>query len=133
MTRKNQRWAKLLTLEVWVYLAEHPFVFTKRDLPAELFSKIERLRGHCPLCEIFDSDGNNGPCPRCPLDKAGELCRLPYSAFASWASANTEQGKHLSAEKIVAIVKAWTPYGMKPGEGNETRYKESLKEADDGK
>jgi len=44
--------AKELLLGVWRYLAEHPEVRHKQELPENLYDKIKDLAARCPLCEV---------------------------------------------------------------------------------
>lgn len=45
--------AKALTLEVWTYLAAHPSINCKLDVPEGLFDRIKNLSSLCPLCELY--------------------------------------------------------------------------------
>jgi hypothetical protein len=97
--------AKEVSLEVWRYLAEHPEIHSKADLPQELFEKIEPLKYECSLCELFKSD-----CRGCPLCEADEACTEYYSAFCRWDSNSAgDMTRKEAALRIVEIVSAWEP------------------------
>jgi hypothetical protein len=102
MTRKE---AKELSLEVWVYLAKHPDIMEKEQLPKYIFSKISNCECRCPLCEVFAFS----LCIGCPLDKAGESCTDCHSLWTKWNSAREEDTRKQAAERIVQIISAWEP------------------------
>jgi len=66
--------AKKISVEVWTYLAEHPEIFMKSDLPKKLYNQIENHLHRCPLCELFKEKETAGyeieykkNCKHCPL------------------------------------------------------------------
>jgi hypothetical protein len=100
MTEKE---AKELTIEVWTYIAEHPEISGKNELPEELYSKIKNLEAGCPLCELFLKSG----CTGCPLDAARNRCALYSSFYSLWRCAETRGERSAAAWGIVNIVKEW--------------------------
>jgi hypothetical protein len=96
MTRKE---AKAVSLEVWSYLAEHPNINSKYQLPAELFSKIAYCRCHCPLCEVVED------CTMCPLYPGWNCCVF----YTNWVSAKGDEYRARAANMIVCIIEAWEP------------------------
>jgi hypothetical protein len=90
--------AKSVTLEVWEYLAEHPEIVCKKDLPKELFSKIKNLKRACPLCELFLIPN----CSGCPLKQ----CSFG-SPYDKWSRGITKAARKNNAQKIVEAVRAW--------------------------
>jgi hypothetical protein len=40
----TEKMAKELSLEVWRYLAEHPEIFSKHELPSRLWGKIKNIK-----------------------------------------------------------------------------------------
>jgi len=96
--------AKELSLEVWRYLAEHPEIREKRNLPQEIYKKIEGLLCSCPLCELLY--GCRAVCPKCPLGRCNE-----NSYFYIWANTYSYENKarQSAAQKIVAAIEAWEP------------------------
>jgi len=100
MTKKE---SKELTIEVWTYIAEHPEITKKSELPEELYSKIKDLFGHCPLCELFLEPG----CTGCPLGAAGHCCASHDSYYDRWAWAKTKKKRSAAAWGIVNITKEW--------------------------
>jgi hypothetical protein len=97
MTRKE---AKALFLEVWRYLAEHPEIESRIDLPPVIFNKIERLINWCPLCDIFVE----GDCEGCPLN-VGISCA--DGSFANYTYAMSASGRAAAAKEIVSLIEAW--------------------------
>ena len=100
--------AKEISLEVWRYLAEHPEIKYKRNLPKELVDKIEEFSCWCPLCELFCAYDY---CPGCPLDDAN--CKNDNSLFDLWEhSPYGEEGRAQRAKAAAEIarkIKAWEP------------------------
>ena len=96
MTAKE---AKELTLEVWRYLAEHPAIIRKEDLPPGLWKRIDMKR-NCPLCELYLLSR----CRRCPL----EICNKD-SLYGTWFYAGSKTRRQAAAQKIVDAVEAWEP------------------------
>ena len=99
MTKKE---AKELSLEVWRYLAEHPKISEKCELPDTLYKKIKNMRGECPLCVLFIGQ-TFFDCPRCPLKNCGG-----NSFYREWVWGDKEVRKK-AAEKIVETIRAWEP------------------------
>ena len=97
--RMTAREAKELSPEVWRYLAAHPETDSKRCLPDNLFSKIRRMDGNCPLCELY----RGSICPKCPL----KTCKTgsPYDKWF-WGD---ENDRRAAAQKIVDAIEAWEP------------------------
>jgi hypothetical protein len=98
MTEKlTKKKAKELSLEVWRYLAEHPEIRDKRNLPPELYEKIKGMSAHCSLCELFKGD-----CLRCPLGYCDD-----GSFFMKWEYSRTYKSRREVAMKIVRRIEAW--------------------------
>ena len=91
--------AKALTIEVWTYLAEHPEIEYKSDLPDLLYRKIAGLSCQCPLCEVFSFQHE-----KCPLLD----CSSP-SPYDRWEYTRVMEVREKAAREIVAIVSAWNP------------------------
>ena len=113
MTKKE---AKSLTIEVWQYLADHPEIKSKLDLPKELYEKIRPLLSRCPLCEwVFRKNKGLMIIPMickkvgCPLALAKHNCNYDpenyYNQWEQWDS--TPQQRKEAAQGIVNIVKEW--------------------------
>jgi len=98
MTKKR---AKALSLEVWGYLAEHPELDSKWQLPYHLHKKISRYIFECPLCELF-FNVEKIQCYGCPL----KHCRKG-SPYYKWSSANEKSFRRRFAQQIVNIIQAW--------------------------
>jgi len=94
--------AKEITLEVWRYIAEHN-LSSKKDLPVELFSKIEKLTYNCPLCHVLQNCFTD-----CPLNKP-EPCFYCESFYFQWCNTNNSETRKKSAQNIVGAVEAWNP------------------------
>jgi hypothetical protein len=103
----TQHEAKKLTLEVWRYLAEHPWIRKKSGLPKSMYKKIEGLPAECPLCSLFMLLVGRA----CPLCKAGEGCGFENSAWGRWEASSLfdTASRKAAAERIVEIVAAWEP------------------------
>jgi len=95
--------AKELTLEVWRYLAEHPEIDSKANLPPQLFSKINMLLYKCPLCHVLRDCYTD-----CPLNKPSP-CFCGDSLYWGWLNADTPRKRKNAAQKIVKAVQAWRP------------------------
>ena len=104
--------AKEISLEKWRYLAEHGEIKSKLDLPAAMFEKIKNFMGWCPLCELFNPDGDYDDghnCSGCPLDD--DNCINNGSLFKQWEnlprgeSGNEQRAK--AAAEIARKIKAW--------------------------
>jgi len=91
--------AKELSLEVWTYLRDHPEIERKAQLPSELYDKISRLTGRCPLCEIFGT-----ACSQCPLECCGT-----GSDFDDWCTSecDDEALRQKAAANIVKKIEDW--------------------------
>ena len=94
------RQAKKVSLEIWRYLAKHPEIDTKDNLPDILYNKVKELRSLCPLCELFQRAG--AICPRCPLKRCDE-----GSDYELWYHARSPEERALYAPKIVKAIKSW--------------------------
>ena len=88
--------AKELSLEVWRYLAEHPDMNSKYQLPTDLFLKIANMECCCPLCELFRE------CFACPLESCGT-----DSLYDDWNQSDDEAERQAAAQKIVEAIEAW--------------------------
>ena len=98
--------AKDLSLEVWRYLAAHPEIVRKADLPKELYQKIMRLHGECPLCHLFITYHRLN-CPGCPLSGDDCGCLDTGRAFERWYNSRTIMIRQEAAEEIVRLIEAW--------------------------
>ena len=96
----TQREAKEISLEVWRYLAAHPEIDRKKNLPNEIISKIKHCYNKCPLCDLFYYDF---VCPDCPL----ETC-YDGSLYDDWLWGSEAQ-RAIAALKIVEKIEAWEP------------------------
>jgi hypothetical protein len=98
--------AKELCLKMWRYLADHPWVVMKNQLPSELWEAVEGMYCHCPLCAVHSVD-----CSGCPLSLADENCLDRESVYSRWATSKAcdYETRRESASLIVAIVEAWEP------------------------
>jgi len=111
-TLEEAKWAKNLTIELWLYLARHPEIYRKSMVPDPLLKRIEGLINKCPLCHIFMgphgsqyADPSN--CGGCPLFEAREGCHLFDSPYNQWTFG---EDRKKNAKKIVDIVSAWKPF-----------------------
>jgi len=103
--------AKELTLEVWRYLAEHPEIAKKSDLPSCLRTRINNLLNWCPLCEFYYSFCGSH-CSKCPLKHC-----MTGSCYDRWCYAdryvstdkNEKTIRKEAAMGIVDAVQAWKP------------------------
>ncbi len=107
MERKNLslQEAKDISLEVWKYLSEYVELDSKRDLPSDLYAKVEHLLGECPLCHCFSQD-----CQRCPIDKAMQNCFETDSAYHIWLNVDalySNEERKKSATLIYDIIRGW--------------------------
>jgi len=92
--------AKELSLEVWRYLAGHPEIEGKKELPKKLWGKIKNLQNECPLCEIYVFR-----CGYCPLDR----CCSGSKLYTYWYRATKQEQRQAAAQKIVNAIEAWEP------------------------
>lgn len=90
--------AKKLTIKVWTYLAKHPEIRRKPDLPKDLFLELKNLRCHCPLCESLRFE-----CSRCPLKN----CTSTGDVYDSWERALCDKDRTKYAKIIVKKTKRW--------------------------
>ncbi len=100
--------AKEEALLVWKYLAEHPEITRKIDLPDDLYIIITDYCGECPLCEYFkirdsESTCERPDCSKCPL----KSCDEEYSAYYVWLSAKDTEKRKQAAEAIVKAIEEW--------------------------
>ena len=102
------------TTEVWEYLADHPKIYDKRDLPKELWLQIRHSIGLCSLCNLFHPRSEwqeDTVCTNCPLYEAGEGClregEIEEPPYLKWLSATENQTdkRAESAQQIVDICK----------------------------
>ena len=114
--------AKELCLEVWEYLAQHPEVKAKSNLPEGLYLRIRDLVDLCPLCEYF-SHGNTGGfkrrrCSDCPL----KSCQMKDdTAWNRWNWSTSDRSRINAAEAIVYRVKAWDAEALDKDEAKEAK------------
>jgi len=93
--------AKELSLKVWEYLAAHPEIKRKTELPRAMYQSIEDCTCGCPLCDLYYDS-----CKECPL----QSCTSSYSAFQQWSwSLGTDYTRREAAQRIVDKLKAWEP------------------------
>jgi hypothetical protein len=95
MTAKE---AKKKTLYVWRYLATHPKVKSKRDLPKAMWNELQKYKGMCPLCEY-----HNGDCRCCILYS----CKHVDGPYERWRIASTGEERQQAANELVTQVEAW--------------------------
>ena len=95
--------AKALGIEMWEYLAKHPEIKRKGDLPAYLYSKIVSLFNFCPLCELFIKDNPRLICSLCPLKDCFDI----ESAYQRYNWGRTDEARRAAAQEIVDKIKAW--------------------------
>jgi len=104
--------AKELSLEIWRYMAEHPKIKSKSELPKRLFEKIKSLSEKCPLCEHFHLMNkklyryrkiDKRLCEGCPLNTDHLFCFLHYH----WAISLTTETRKVAAQKIVDKIEEW--------------------------
>jgi hypothetical protein len=98
--------AKELSLEVWRYLAEHPEIDEKGNLPVKLYKKIKEFLNECPLCDhkkilCFKAPGRI----ECPLKGCG--------IHKMWLYAENNEDRQAAAQKIVDAIEAWEPKEVK--------------------
>lgn len=111
----NKDKAILESIMLWEYLANHPEILAKEDLPEPLLSRIKDYKCYCPLCEVqhkagkwclpenkWDPDNFPGGCPGCPLDEAGQHCLNGDSPYNMWEN---EDRSEPHAQRIVDILK----------------------------
>jgi hypothetical protein len=100
--------AKELSLEVWRYLADHPEIGDKFDLPTSILGKIVDLVYDCPLCELFHNPDIF--CPGCPLSGENYYCCTLGEAYERWWAErifNSKPGIAEAAQEIVRRIEAW--------------------------
>jgi hypothetical protein len=102
MTRQE---AKELSLEVWRYLAEHPEIWSKGELPYSIYVKIKDMFCRCPLCELFSVCGRG--CSGCPLSGNGYYCDTSGMPYNRWWQSTTSDSRKEAAEEIVRLIEAW--------------------------
>jgi hypothetical protein len=93
--------AKALSLEVWRWLAKHPEILYKSQLPERLYRKIACLQFRCPLCEVFLE------CTSCPLNVCNPNNSCADGAYAAWTYADSDERREAAAQKIVGLIEAW--------------------------
>lgn len=92
-----------LTLEVWTYLRDHPYIEHKTDLPPELFSKIKDAKCYCPLCEIFPFLCRNEDQKYCPLG----CCIAGNHGYMMWSQACDDFTRVDGADMIIKTLEKW--------------------------
>jgi hypothetical protein len=123
MTKKE---VKELSLKVWRYLAEHPEITRKQDLPGELYGAIRNLMCECPLCELLLTIYSFG-CPRCPLSEGEDYyCCTPGQPYYRWGKAAFAKERKEAAEEIVRRIEAWeVGDNDKKEKGGSTEHEQS--------
>ena len=97
----TKREAKRRSLKVWKYLAAHPEIGKKEDLPSELWMLIKDDISLCPLCSLFLKHD----CIGCPINNNWTNCCYSYSsAFKGWIE---NRNRAENAQKIVDLIKEW--------------------------
>jgi hypothetical protein len=92
--------AKLLSLDVWEYLRDHPEINRKKHLPIGLWNRIKDLENQCPLCTVVES------CMQCPLgDAIGSSCFCTH--HQNWSVADDENVRKEAANKIISLIQSW--------------------------
>jgi hypothetical protein len=92
---------------VWRYLAEHPEINKKHQLPNSLYKKIKFLKNECPLCGIFYRNSFLS-CPGCPLSGQRSYCCSPGRPYNRWRFVSSgEKERKEAAEEIVRVIEAW--------------------------
>jgi len=84
-----------LTIDVWHYLATHPELTKKTDLPPNLWNKLMGLTSTCPLCSFYQRYSWGENCKRCPLvnilgfsdDFRGD-CMLKGGFYIAWKASS---------------------------------------------
>jgi hypothetical protein len=102
MTAKE---AKEKTLYFWRYIAAHPEIKSKADLPMGLWEEIEKYEGCCPLCAYtrdIREDFSRSECSYCILGNCGT-----GSIYSRWYNAKTNEERQQAANELVAKVEAW--------------------------
>ena len=100
--------AKEISIEVWTYLAEHPEIERKWQLPKELYERIELMIGKCPVCELYGRGGRideagypcNKECPLYGCDREGGL-------YSKWLKGVSRDIRSKFAHEILDKLKAW--------------------------
>ena len=96
--------AKELSLQIWGYLAGHPDIRHKSDLPGWLFVQIEHMVLNCPLCELFIQNvGFNFTCSCCPLIS----CNTDGSLYNNWARSATREEREYHARRVLGAIGSW--------------------------
>jgi len=128
VTKPNRKKLKKLSLKVWKYLMKNPEIYSKPDLPYELYEQIAKMSGECPLCEIFVVELNKyceqeceeedtckenceyEECTGCPLSEAmDDTLDEDCGDFYRWNDADTDDNKERkrNASIIVKKIKKW--------------------------
>jgi hypothetical protein len=94
--------AKELSLEVWRYLAAHPELTDKVQLPDDLYVKICGLSERCPLCEVLSFR-----CQWCPLGGEGYRCAEDTRPYQRWVYSVSSDVRREAATEIVRLIEAW--------------------------
>lgn len=103
---KKYRLARELSMEIWKYLYEHPWIDSKSNLPDELYNKIEKYENDCPLCELF-WDLEHECDLLCPFSNCP--CYEPDSLYRKWAAADSSNRAYW-AYKIFDKIRNWSMY-----------------------
>ena len=104
MEIKTAKEAKKLSLKVWVFLRNHPYIDTKDELIEEYpkFKWLEDCNSRCPLCEYFKNFYDTD-CHKCPL-----IFCIDYDApYKRWANATNMDERKKAANDLVKQLKAW--------------------------
>ena len=98
--------AKELSIKIWTYIAEHPEIKQKWELPNDLYDEIALITWQCPLCKIYTyerSDTGISCRKKCPLYR----CPSVGSAYIRWHTGVDEIIRREAALEILDKLKAW--------------------------
>lgn len=96
MTPKSEKQALKQSIEVWKYLAKHPEIMSKAELPERLYDKIKDCMARCPLCQFYDFH-----CRKCPLPApANGKCTL----FFKWVDFQADDNTRVSAAQRIVVL-----------------------------
>jgi hypothetical protein len=103
MTAKE---AKEKTLHFFQYIAAHPEVKSKSNLPIEMRKELKHYYNTWPLCQFLNDLYFLSSCDKCPLEKCTTNRQSPYY---KWMMAETDKVRQRAANQVVARVEAWEP------------------------
>lgn len=85
---------------LWTFLAEHPDIRDKENLPKAIEARVERYKFKCPLCQLFI----NRNCHGCPLSNGRQYgCEQPEAEYFQWHDGS---GVNPAAE-VLRDIEAW--------------------------